>query len=92
MSALIDRSLGDRFLDAFIDGLLGKGLVVTRQEFIDYFSEEPKTTTGCFLSNSEINSGTHSPTYRKMTLRVSDGVYRIHPDVLLERMKQRGII
>ncbi|WP_350647439.1 hypothetical protein [Pseudomonas sp. HY13-MNA-CIBAN-0226] len=92
MTTLIDISLADRFLDASIDGLLGKGQLVTRQEFIDFFADEPKNTTGCFLSNSEMNSGTHSPHYRKLTLRVSDGVYRIHPDVLLERMKQRNIV
>lgn len=91
MSALIDLPLADRFLDASIDGLLGKGQVVTRQEFMDYFPELPKNSSGTFLSNSEVNSA-KTPTYRKITLRVSDGVYRIHPDALLERMKQRGII
>ncbi|WP_313455528.1 hypothetical protein [Pseudomonas sp.] len=88
---MTDIAFADRFLDAVIDGHLGSGLVITRQELISFFPEDPETTTGCFLSNSEISSATHSPTYRKMTLRVSPGVYRVHPEALLERMKQRGI-
>ena len=88
---MTNLAFADRFLDAMIDGHLGKGLVITRQELINHFPDDPETTTGCFLSNSEISSATHSPTYRKMTLRVSNGVYRVHPDALLERMKTRGL-
>ncbi len=32
-----DLSLADRFLDASIDGLLGTGLQVTRQQFMKFF-------------------------------------------------------
>jgi hypothetical protein len=91
MSISTDLSLADRFFDASIDGLLGTGLQVTRQQFMKFFSELPVNSSGTFLSNSEISSA-NTPTYRKITLRVTDGVYRIHPEALLERMKQRGLI
>ena len=91
MSILTDLSLANRFLDASIDGLLGTGLKVTRQEFMNFFSELPLGSSGTFLSYSEIGSA-NTPTYRKITIRVTDGVYRIHPAALLERMKQRGLI
>lgn len=86
-----DLSLADRFLDASIDGLLGTGLQVTRQQFMKFFSELPANSSGTVLSNSEINSA-NTPTYRKITIRVSDGVYIIHPEALLERMKQHHLI
>lgn len=91
MSMSTNLSLADRLLDASIDGVLGTGLQVTRQQFIKFFSELPINSSGTFLSNSEISSA-NTPTYRKMTIRVSDGVYIIHPEALLERMKQRGLI
>ena len=82
-----------RFLDAIIDGDLAHGLVVTRQEFIQFFSDVNADTTGCFLSNSEIVTGTpHSPMYTHFTLRVSEGVYRVHPGALMERMRERELL
>tara|TARA_B100001063_G_C16683078_1_gene512879 strand:+ start:127 stop:399 length:273 start_codon:yes stop_codon:yes gene_type:complete len=86
-------TLRTRFLDAIIDGELGNGLVVTRQEFINYFSDENPKTTGCFLSNSEIDTGQpHSPMYSHFTLRVDEGVYRVHPGALNARMVDRKIL
>jgi hypothetical protein len=86
-------TLRDRFLDALIDGQLGNGIIVTRQELMRYFSKDNPATTGVFLSNSEINTGApHSPTYTHFTLRVAEGRYRVHPQVIQERMQQRGIL
>jgi len=86
-------TLRDRFLDAMIDGHLGKGIVVSRKEFMEFFSSDNPATTGVFLSNSEINTGApHSPTYVHFTLRVDEGRYRVHPQVIQERMQQRGIL
>lgn len=85
-------TLRERFLDAIIDGKLGHGIIIERQEFMSYFSSDNPATTGVFLSNSEINTGhPHSPTYVHFTLRVDEGRYRIHPQALLERMHQRSI-
>ena len=86
-------TLRKRFLDAMIDGQLGKGLIVTRQEFMQFFSKENPATTGVFLSNSEINTGAiHSPTYKHFTMRIDEGAYRIHPQALQERMRKREIL
>ena len=86
-------TLRDRFLDAIIDGRLGNGIVVTRQELIEFFPDEKESTTGVFLSNSEVNTGTvHSPMYEPCTLRVEEGRYRVLPQALLERMYQRHLL
>lgn len=86
-------TLRDRFLDALIDGQLGKGIVVSRKEFMEFFPEDNSATTGVFLSNSEITTGApHSPTYTHFTLRVVEGLYRVHPQALQERMQQRDIL
>lgn len=82
----------NRFLDAMIDGQLGNGLVVTRQDLMAFFSNDNPLTTGCFLSNSEIETGGHSPTYRHFTIRIGEASYRIHPSALLARMVERGIL
>jgi hypothetical protein len=56
-------SLRERFLDALIDGHLGRDGLVSRAEFMALFPQEKKTYTGVFLSNSEMRTGHHSPTY-----------------------------
>ncbi len=85
-------SLRERLLDAFIDGHLGHGLIITRQELMAYFDSDPATFTGVMLSNSEMRTGQHSPTYEHFTLRVGRGRYRIHPLALSRRMRQRGLL
>ncbi|PWB32890.1 hypothetical protein DCO48_12270 [Pseudomonas sp. SDI] len=83
-------TLREKLLDAVIDGQLGNGLVVTRQAFIHHFKEVTESYTGVFLANSEISQD-HSPTYEKFTQRLEVGVYRIHPQALLERMNERKL-
>lgn len=86
-------SFRNRFLDAVIDGQVGKGIVITRQELMTYFSDENPDTVGCFLSNSELDTGVlHSPGYLHFTLRIAPGEYRIHPDAIRARMIERGLI
>lgn len=86
-------TLRDRFLDALINGQLGNGIIVTRQEFMQFFPNDNPATTGVFLSNSEISTGApHSPTYTHFTLRVQEGQYRVHPQALQERMQQLGLL
>ncbi|MFV7771608.1 hypothetical protein [Shewanella marisflavi] len=83
-------SLKERFLDAMIDGKIGRGLVVTREEFMAYFDKDNSNTTGCFLSNSEVKTGAvHSPTYDHFTQRIGDGTYRILPKALEIRLERR---
>jgi hypothetical protein len=85
-------SLRERFLDALIDGRLGDKGVVSRREFMAFFRGEKETYTGVFLSNSEIQTGQHSRTYRHFTMRVSKGVYRVHSETMSERRRERGLI
>lgn len=85
-------TLRERFLDAMIHGKIGTGLMVSRSELMNHFKDDNPKTTGCFLSNSEMITGVHSPTYTHFTLRATDGVYRIHPTALMTRMKERGLL
>jgi hypothetical protein len=84
--------LRKRFVDAMIDGKIGNGLVVTRTELMQFFKDDNPDTVGCLLSNSEMTTGTHSPTYTNFTLRAARGTYRIHPAILMERMKERALL
>jgi hypothetical protein len=83
--------LRERFLDALIDGRLGRDGVVSRQEFMAFFCDDKQTYTGVFLSNSEVQTGQHSPTYRHFTIRLAQGVYRVHPEAISERRRERGL-
>jgi len=84
-------SLRERFLDALIDGRLGQNGVVSRREFMAFFHDEKKTYTGVFLSNSEMQTGQHSPTYRRFTVRLGKGVYRADAEAIRERKRERGL-
>jgi hypothetical protein len=79
-------SLHNDVIDAFNNGSLGNGVDFTRQELVSAFPNYSPNYTGCFLSNSEMRTGQHSPTYRHFTIRVRRGVYRIHPSALQERI------
>ena len=81
----------DQLLDAVLDGQIGKGLIVTRQEVINFFDNVKKSYTGVLLSNSEMETSDHSPTWRKYTRRISEGVYRIHPIALANRLRGRKV-
>lgn len=81
--------LRQRILDAVLDGKLGKGIVVTRQEVIEHFQDVTKAYTGVVLSNAEMDTGTHSPTWEHYTHRIARGVYRISPTALAERLLER---
>ena len=82
-------SLRNALLDAILDGSAGNGLLITRQEIVERFPSFSENYTGVFLSNSEMSTATHSPTYKKFTQRVSDGVYRVHPQALVDRLNER---
>ena len=78
-------SLREELLDEIIAGKIGDNGIITRQEIIKHFSNYPETYTGVFLSNSEMETGQHSPTYEKFTERVGRGIYRIHQDAINQR-------
>lgn len=82
-------SLKNQLLDAVLDGRLGRGLIVTRQDVIQAFPDEAESYTSVLLSNAEMETATHSPTWDKFTQRVDRGVYRIHPEALGKRLAER---
>lgn len=83
-------TLRERFLDALIDGRLGRDGIVARHEFMHHFSDENPLTTGCFLSNSEMTSGAvHSPNYKHFTIRIRKGVYKVHEEAIAGRVRER---
>lgn len=84
-------SLRERLLDAMLEGRIGNGLVITRQEVINYFSDVKSSYTGVLLSNAEMETGVHSPTWAKYTERIEPGTYRIHPDALAQRARERHL-
>lgn len=84
-------TLRERLLDAMLDGLIGNGLVVTRQEVMNFFSDVKSSYTGVLLSNAEMETGIHSPTWAKYTNRIEPGTYRIHPDALAQRARERQV-
>jgi len=85
-------SLRTELIDAFNDGHIGNGIGFTRQDVISFFPNSSPNYTGCFLSNSEMRTGQHSPTYKHFTVRVARGVYRIHPAALQARMQERALL
>jgi hypothetical protein len=85
-----NMSLREELLDEIIAGKLGNNGVVTRQEIINHFPNYPETYTGVFLSNSEMDTGQHSPTYEKFTQRIDRGVYQIHPNAINERRNEQN--
>lgn len=81
--------LRQKILDAVLDGKLGVGVVVTRKELIAHFPDVPDSYTGVVLSNAEMDTGTHSPTWEHYTHRIRRGEYRISPTALAERLRER---
>ncbi len=89
MSQYIAKSIHDHLLDAMLDGQLGKGLIVTRQEVMSFFDDIKKSYTGVLLSNAELETSESSPTWRKYTQRIGKGIYRVHPIALANRLRSR---
>ena len=83
--------LRERFLDALIDGHLGHSGVVSRKDFVAFFRGDKKTYTGVFLSNSEMHTGQHSPTYQHFTVRVAKGLYKVDPRAISQRRSERHL-
>ena len=87
-SAEILRNL---LLDAVIDGEIGKGIVVSVAELKSkFFGKFEDSTLDTFLSNSELGALTSG--YHRFTIRISKGLYRIHPTELLHRMRDRKLV
>lgn len=82
-------SLRTQILDAVLDGKLGAGLVVTRQEVVSAFPDAKESYCSAILANSEINA-LHGLAYPRFTMRLSNGAYRILPAALEKRLQERA--
>ena len=87
-----EESLRNALLDAVIDGEFGKGIVVSVSELKAKFGggEYRENYLNTFLANSEMGALTAG--YRRFVIRVSEGVYQIHPVELLYRMREKKLV
>lgn len=92
------RTLKEIILDAVINGTINGqpytgGIRLNAETLLTHFLSETHSVNYLkgFLANSEMNSGTR---YKKFVVRnpKQEGDYFIHPNELLERMKERQLI
>ena len=83
-----DNSLRTRFINAIASGTLGRvdesGTVFTLKEFKQFFSEIKTDYINSFLPASIIESGRMEMSHTKFLFRIRKGVYRVHPQLLLD--------
>jgi hypothetical protein len=85
------KTLRVSIIDAVIDGTLGNGIVVTRQQVMSEFNGKfADKYLSVILSNSEIDANQKG--YRPFTIRIDEGKYQIHPLELLYRMHDRKLV
>ena len=85
------NTLRKSIIDGVIDGTLGSGIVVTRQQVMSEFNGKFKDNyLSVILSNSEMDANQKG--YRPFTIRIAEGKYQIHPVELLYRMRDRKLI
>jgi len=83
-----DSSLRSRFINAIASGELGRvdeqGIIFTLKEFKLYFAEIKTDYINSFLPASTIETDRMEMTHTKFLFRIRKGVYRVHPDLLLD--------
>jgi len=83
-----DNSLRSRFINAIASGNLGRvdeqGIIFTLKEFKLYFAEIKTDYINSFLPASTIESGRMEMSHTKFLFRIRKGVYRVHPELLLD--------
>jgi len=83
-----DNSLRSRFINAITSGALGRvdesGTIFTLKEFKQCFLEIKTDYINSFLPASTIEMGRMDMTHTKFLFRIRKGVYRVHPELLLE--------
>jgi len=86
-----EKHLKGRFLEAIVKGELGsfeeRGAVVTLQEFKLYFNEIKTQYVSSFMPAATFEPGQSTPTRTKFLFRVKKGVYRVHGEVLAEKVR-----
>jgi|GEM_PF-5048320 len=89
-------TLKEQFLTAVIAGDLGTkesmGIIVTAQEFKQYFDQIKTDYINSFLPASVIEPGRTYMTHTRFLFRVARGRYMVHPDAIQEyREKQSAM-
>jgi len=83
-----DNSLRSRFINAIASGALGRvdesGITFTLKDFKQCFSEIKTDYINSFLPASTIESGRMEMSHTKFLFRIRKGVYRVHPELLLD--------
>lgn len=91
----MEKKLKHHFLDAVIDGRLGKqteyGVVVTTKEFTAYFTKQNKEDyLRSYLPSVAIECGRHMMQHNKYVFKIGHGVYRIHNEAVLKHLYKHG--
>jgi len=80
-------TLKQRFIQAVLNGELGsideQGVLVTLEEFREYFSDIKSQYILSFLPAATIEPGQVTMSHTKFLFRLHKGVYRVHKDALL---------
>jgi len=83
-----NNSLKTRFINTIASGELGKvdeqGITFTLKEFKACFSDIKTDYINSFLPASTIESGRMEISHTKFLFRIRKGVYRVHPELLLD--------
>ena len=82
------NSLRSRFINVIASGELGRvdetGTIFTLKDFKQCFSEIKTDYINSFLPASTIETGRMEMSHTKFLFRIRKGVYRVHPELLLE--------
>jgi len=85
---LTEPTLKERFMQAIKNGELGTkeshGTIVTLKQFKQHFSEIETQYVSSFLPAATLEPGMVTMSHTKFVFRLAKGVYRLHPDLLVE--------
>jgi len=89
------KTVKHRFLKAILNGELGRveaeGVVVTLKAFKHYFSDIKTQYIASFMPAATIEAGWGQYSHTKFLYRLRRGVYRVHPQALLDFVEQEEI-
>jgi len=78
-------TLKERFIQAVEAGQIGSlddnGIIITFNEFKEYFKDIKTGYISSFLPAATIEAGRYSMSHTKYLFRIKKGVYRVHPDL-----------
>ena len=78
-----------RFGGVKIGRVTDDGIIVTLKEFKAHFSYIKTQYIDSYLPSVTFEAGQHTLTHTRFMFRVRKGVYRVHPELLLVRDKDK---